>query len=171
MLNRTLTIVALVFVAMALCLAGLGWYFYTDAKAVPDSGRASGSSQFTAPSPDHSFKPVVCHDITQGCGNDHFIVRFDRIPHVMHPFGVTVEVGDAVKNPTTGMHVSFAMAGMEMGLNRYRMLQQQDKAWHAEVTLPVCVQGKSLWNMQLEFKSAIGTERYRLTFESPGSLH
>ena len=171
MLSRTLTIVALAFIAIALCLAGLGWYFYAGAKAAPDSGPEPDSNQFTVTSPDQSFKPVVCHDITQGCGNDHFIVRFDRMPHVMHPFGVTVAVGDSGKSPPTGMHASFAMAGMEMGLNRYRMLQQQDKTWHAEVTLPVCVQGKSLWNMQLEFKSATGTERYRLTFESPGALH
>ncbi len=171
MLNRTLTIVALAFIAIALCLAGLGWYFYANARHTPDSSRDKDSSPFTASSAGHAFKPVVCHDITQGCGNEQFVVRFDRMPHVMHPFGVIVKVGDNGKNLPIGMHASFAMAGMEMGLNRYRMLQQQDKTWHAEVTLPVCVQGKSLWNMQLELKSAAGTERYRLTFESPDSLH
>ncbi|HYG14046.1 MAG TPA: hypothetical protein VD885_07875, partial [Methylophilaceae bacterium] len=61
---------------------------------------------------------------------------------------------------------SFAMQGMEMGLNRYRLLRQPDGKWAAEVTLPVCVQGRSDWLMELEVIEPDGAHRYQLAFRA-----
>jgi hypothetical protein len=68
---------------------------------------------------------------------------------------------EAVKN----IHVDFAMQDMEMGLNRYRLIQvNQSGDWKAEVTLPICVQGRSDWNMLLEIEAGNGIQRFQLPF-------
>jgi hypothetical protein len=102
---------------------------------------------------------VPCADVVAGCGlpEGQLRVRFDRHPRSMQKFMVIVEFPD-VRN----MYARFAMQGMEMGLNRYRFLPDGEGRWHAEVMLPVCVQGRSDWKMVLE---ADGT-RYEVPFSS-----
>jgi hypothetical protein len=43
---------------------------------------------------------------------------------------------------------------MDMGLNRYRMLGDASSGWRAEVTLPICMSGRSDWIAEFELVSA-----------------
>ncbi len=107
------------------------------------------------------IEPVECKNIVAGCGNANFSVRVDQQPKVMQPFILSVQATKA-----TALHASFAMHGMEMGLNRYRLIQQVDGTWLATVTLPVCVQGRSDWAMLLEVQTVDGLQRYQVRFQA-----
>jgi hypothetical protein len=90
---------------------------------------------------------VTCPDIVKGCALPHarLHVRFDRRPHPMQPFRIEV-----VLREVREVHARFSMRGMEMGLNRYRLLPDGPGHWHAEVMLPVCIQGRGDWILLLE---------------------
>ena len=104
---------------------------------------------------------IACADISKGCEIDGIKLSFDHIPRVMQPFNLQMELQDASE-----VHASFAMQGMEMGLNRYRLLQKTGNLWGAKIILPVCVRGRSDWLMLLEVKTAGGLQRYELAFKS-----
>ncbi len=106
---------------------------------------------------------LACADARLGCGDEQsgLQIRFDRTPRSMQPFAVAVAAPEA-----DAVFASFAMQGMEMGLNRYRLLRQPDEKWTAEVTLPVCVQGRSDWLMELEVIEPGGVQRYQLAFSA-----
>ena len=108
-------------------------------------------------------KMLVCPDLHQGCSDEQndVQIRFVGTPRNMQPFGVVVTMRKA-----SAVFASFAMQGMEMGLNRYRLLRQPDGTWAAEVTLPVCVQGRSDWLMELEVIEPDGAQRYQLAFRA-----
>lgn len=104
---------------------------------------------------------LVCTDIVSGCGNDLFKLKFLNSPQVMKPIRLELETANASQ-----VYASFAMERMEMGLNRYHLLKQSDSnLWLAEVTLPVCVQGRSNWVIELEVKTQLKTMRYRIPFK------
>ncbi|MEO8418876.1 MAG: hypothetical protein ABI475_09145 [Methylophilaceae bacterium] len=132
----------MLFFGLLLLLGLFGWYYFH----VPSAGPA---------------RIVPCTDMVQGCGNQQLQIHFDQSPQVMRPFNLRAKVASA-----TEVHASFAMQGMEMGLNRYRLLQKPDGLWQAEVTLPVCIQGRSDWLLELEVKTPVGMQRYRLPFSS-----
>ena len=132
-----------IFLLCLLALAGvLGWYYFYAASGV-------------------QIQTIPCADITKGCGNQQLQIHFDRTPQVMKPFNLSAKAASASE-----VHASFAMQGMEMGLNRYRLLQKPDGLWQAEVTLPVCIQGRSDWLVELEVKTPQGMQRYQLPFSS-----
>lgn len=111
------------------------------------------------------IKVLSCADITQSCGNAMFTVQFAEAPQVMKPLHLNLHMNQAevVKN----MHVDFAMQRMGMGLNRYRLIQtNQSGDWQAEVTLPICVQGRSDWNMLLEIETDDKIQRFQLPFSA-----
>lgn len=102
---------------------------------------------------------VPCADVVAGCALPAQPLRvvFDKIPQPMKPFRLRVEVPDAHE-----VHASFAMRDMQMGLNRYRLLPDGIGAWQGEVTLPVCVHGRSDWEMTLDVDGRL----YLLVFAS-----
>lgn len=128
--------------ALAVSVSVVGWFYL--AKPV-----------------DTSVTSIACSNIIEGCGNQSLKVRLDQLPRVMKPFKLLVEAGDVRE-----VHASFAMQGMEMGLNRYRLIRQADNSWEAEVTLPVCIQGRSDWAMLVEVKTLVGMKRYQLDFQA-----
>jgi len=81
-------------------------------------------------------------------------------PTVMTPFVVTLtdwgdddlKLDDAV--------ISFSMADMDMGLNRYRLEDAGDGVWKASATLPVCAAGRRDWRAELLLTKP-GAEVYR----------
>ena len=104
---------------------------------------------------------LVCTDIVSGCGNDLFKLKFLNSPQVMKPIRLQLETANARQ-----VYASFAMERMEMGLNRYHLLKQADSdLWFAEVTLPVCVQGRSDWVVELEIKTQLETMHYQIPFK------
>ena len=67
---------------------------------------------------------------------------------VLTPFPLNIEVqGDQSVDSVTA---SFAMQGMDMGMNRYQLVNDGAQRWFANVTLPVCVSGRSDWILTLE---------------------
>ena len=112
--------------------------------------RQTGQSAVTA---------VACQDVVAGCvlPEAGLRVRFDRQPRPMQPFRIDVELPEARE-----VHVRFAMHGMEMGLNRYKLLSETPGRWHAEVLLPACVQGRSDWSLLLETNGSL----YEIPFKS-----
>ena len=111
------------------------------------------------------IKVLSCADITKSCGNEMLTVQFAEKPQVMKPLHLNLHMhqAEAVKN----IHVDFAMQDMEMGLNRYRLIQSnQSGDWQAEVTLPLCVQVRSDWNMLLEIEAGEKVQRFQLPFSA-----
>ena len=102
---------------------------------------------------------VPCADVVAGCVVPEGTVRiaFDRQPTAMKPFRLRVEVANARE-----VHAGFAMRGMQMGFNRYRLLTGMPGVWQADITLPVCTNGRGDWVMTLE----IDCRLYQLPFES-----
>jgi hypothetical protein len=108
------------------------------------------------------FQKVVCENILSGCGNQDFILKFLNEPKVMKPINVQLIVPNAKQ-----VFLSFAMENMEMGLNRYQLFNKVGtNIWEAQVTLPVCVQGRSDWVVQLEIKKGKHATLYELPFKT-----
>lgn len=125
----------------------------------------------SANKPTSAILALPCPDLTLGCGNASIQVKADHAPQVMRPFHL--RVSNATANTlTNSIYVDFAMAGMSMGLNRYRLIQQADGSWQGEIILPVCVQGRSDWLMEVtvssvkQDSSAKQELRYHLTFQA-----
>ena len=104
---------------------------------------------------------LACADIMTGCGNELFKLKFISSPQVMKPMRLQLETNNAKQ-----VYVSFSMEKMEMGLNRYQLIKQGDlELWMGEVTLPVCVQGRSDWVVEVEIKNQLQTMRYQIPFK------
>lgn len=104
--------------------------------------------------------PVTCADLTQGCTIRGIEVRADQPPSALHPFLLSVRAPGARQ-----VSAEFVMQGMEMGLNRYRLIAEKNGLWQARVTLPVCVSGRRDWVLWLE----VDGERRGLAFQTgPG---
>jgi hypothetical protein len=102
-----------------------------------------------AKSPDAPVR-ATCRDLLVGCRLDTGIkLRFSQRPGVMQTFDLEVEAPEMAN-----LHAVFQMQGMEMGMNRYRLLRQNGK-WYAKVMLPACVQGRRDWSLQLEVNGKI----------------
>jgi hypothetical protein len=115
-----------------------------------------------------SARPIIilsCEDISQTCENELFTVHFSETPQVFKPFQLNVQMKRA--EPVKSVYVDFAMQSMEMGLNRYRLIQAHSSGdWHADVTLPMCVQGRSDWNMLIEIEAGNTVKRFQLPFSA-----
>lgn len=80
---------------------------------------------------------------------------------VLKPFAITMQIrGMEISAPVT---IDFQMEGMEMGLNRYRLLLKQG-AWQGTATLPVCSVSRMDWVAVLEFRRAEISYRLRFPF-------
>jgi len=90
---------------------------------------------------------VACSALTQGCTlePDKLFAQTDSVPTPLKPFSLTVVAPSAQE-----VQVELHMQGMEMGLNRYRLIRQANGEWRATITLPVCVTGRRDWLMVIE---------------------
>jgi hypothetical protein len=77
-------------------------------------------------------------------------VQFSMGPdlRVLAPFPVRVEVQS--DHTVDSVTVTFAMQGMDMGMNRYQLISDGADRWLGNVTLPVCSSGRSDWLADLE---------------------
>jgi hypothetical protein len=78
----------------------------------------------------------------------------------LQPFQLQLHVA-GLQQAIETVNVEFFMEGMEMGVNRYRLLPDE-KGWRGEITLPVCVAGRSDWRAVVEVSTK--ESRYRGTF-------
>lgn len=69
-------------------------------------------------------------------------------PRALRPFPVHIRLPDRI--PVTEIWVEFVMVGMQMGSNRYRLVRESNGHWRAQVTLPVCMSGRSDWLAEFE---------------------
>lgn len=100
-----------------------------------------GAMQQAAP---EDIQPIPCTHPVSGCTFMHrnapAQIRFSVAPEPLKPFVVTIS------HPTLSKaSVSFQMAGMDMGFNRYDFRKNQQGVWSASITLPVCVSGRVDW--------------------------
>ena len=107
---------------------------------------------------------VACADIARSCGNAKFSVLFKEAPQVMKPLHLEL-VSIGLEN-IKSIHASFAMKGMEMGFNRYQLIKAGQNEWQAEITLPVCVQGRSDWGMLIEIDAEEGKQGFLVPFSA-----
>jgi len=123
-------------------------------------------AQFYWAKPDLEVISVLpCADINQSCGNEIFTVQLAEAPQVMKPLHLNLHMNRA--EAVQSVHVDFAMQRMDMGLNRYRLIQSnQTSDWRAEVTLPICVQGRSDWNLLVEIEAGGKVQRFQLPFSA-----
>jgi hypothetical protein len=94
-------------------------------------------------------------DVKVGCvaAAGDLSLRFAMGPdlRVLAPFPVQVEVqGDRRVDSITA---TFAMRGMDIGMNRYQLISDGANRWLGNVTLPVCTSGRSDWIAVLEVVS------------------
>lgn len=110
--------------------------------------------------------PLNCPDISAGCAIEGLTVRTNQPPQVFKPFELSVQWEGEDAGAVKEVYASFAMEGMEMGLNRYRLIRKSENLWFAEVTLPLCVRGRANWTMQVESKSRFGSRYYLIAFHT-----
>lgn len=132
----------LVIMALLLAAAGLVWIHLSD-------------------SPLSQAQAIDCPDIARGCSSGDVHVRFSATPETMKPFMFSVEVPEAV-----AVQAGFAMKGMDMGLNRYRLSKKSDRLWQAEIVLPACMQGRGDWQLELKVETLSGVRHYQAGFTS-----
>ncbi|MGD8843523.1 MAG: hypothetical protein PVJ83_08620 [Gammaproteobacteria bacterium] len=105
-------------------------------------------------------------DMLRGCeaGDSDLAVllSFDAPPRALKPFPIHLRQirGQSAESAS----VSFAMEGMDMGLNRYRMVGDAAGGWQANVTLPVCVSGRSDWIATFELATTARRVRIPAAF-------
>lgn len=102
---------------------------------------------------------LACASLAQGCTLEagKLFAKSDQAPTPLKPFELTVVAPNARE-----VHVELRMQGMEMGLNRYRLIRQAGGEWRATLTLPVCVSGRRDWLLVIEADGA----RRALTFQT-----
>ena len=104
-------------------------------------------------------------EVQQGCrAEDDSIsvnVQFGAVPRALHPFPISLQVNGG--EPLRDVSVTFYMQGMDMGLNRYRLVGSAASGWKADITLPICMSGRSDWVAEFELL----TEQRRLQFRLP----
>ncbi len=107
-------------------------------------------------------------DVQVGCvaASGDFSLRFSMGPgiQVLAPFPVSVEVQGA--QSVDSVTVTFAMRGMDMGVNRYQLISDGADRWLANVTLPVCSSGRSDWFAVVE----VITQERRFAVDVPFAI-
>lgn len=68
----------------------------------------------------------------------------------MQPFNIRLRTVLGRLSDSAQVELQFQMRGMDMGLNRYRLVAGDTGVWHGQAILPVCSQGRSDWIAQLE---------------------
>jgi hypothetical protein len=89
----------------------------------------------------------------------HVELQLPPTPATLKPMEVKVRIAGAPVEPPL---LELSMIGMDMGDNRYRLLEDGPGAWRATVVLPVCTRGRADWTADVTF-STHGV-RYRARF-------
>lgn len=104
-------------------------------------------------------------DVRSGCVAEveDFALALSMGPEVrpLKPFAVNVELQNGP--PIDSMTVAFDMKNMDMGWHRYRLIETGD-GWNANVTLPVCMSGRSDWIADFEILAAGRRYQFQVPF-------
>ncbi|HEY0634524.1 MAG TPA: hypothetical protein VGE00_03995 [Gammaproteobacteria bacterium] len=85
----------------------------------------------------------------------------------LQPFHLQLQITGSQQARIQEVVVEFFMEGMEMGVNRYRLLRD-GAGWQGEITLPVCVAGRSDWRAVVEARTTDSVYRAVYRFHSSG---
>ncbi len=112
-----------------------------------------------------------CDAALQPCqlGNAQFALtlELERNIRTLKPFRLQLHLAGSQPPLIEEVMVEFFMEGMAMGVNRYRLLRD-DSGWHGEITLPICVAGRSDWRAVVEVRGAGNVYRAVFPFHSSG---
>ena len=75
-------------------------------------------------------------------------VIFGAEPRALQPFPIHIQL-DADQQ-ADAVTVAFSMQDMDMGTNRYRLIADASAGWNADITLPICMSGRSDWVADVE---------------------
>lgn len=84
----------------------------------------------------------------------------------LQPFQLQIHVA-GIQQAIESVNVEFFMEGMDMGVNRYRLLPD-GKGWRGEITLPICVAGSSDWRAVVDVSTKERSYRGTFRFHSSG---
>jgi len=91
-------------------------------------------------------------DVRQGCravGQSVAVtVSFGAEPRALQPFPIHLQL--AGQQQADAVTVVFSMQDMDMGSNRYRLLADASAGWNADITLPICMSGRTDWVADFE---------------------
>lgn len=90
---------------------------------------------------------INCADLSLGCS-----FKIDQQVFEIKSLG-TLNTSQPIELQLTGLakkiSLTWQMQGMEMSSNRYNMLSQNQKNWHAQTMLPICSQQRLDWLLTL----------------------
>ncbi|MEN8763094.1 MAG: hypothetical protein ABF290_11730 [Thiogranum sp.] len=75
-------------------------------------------------------------------------VSFGAEPRALQPFPIHLQL--AGQQQADAVTVAFSMQDMDMGSNRYRLLADASAGWNADITLPICMSGRTDWVADFE---------------------
>lgn len=109
-----------------------------------------------------------CDVARAGCtaGNDKLTVtvQFDKDFAALKPFQLQLTPGPESSVQIDEINLVFSMQGMNMGLNKYRLLHGSDGVWTGNVTLPICTSGRSDWLADFDIQAAGQRWKMQLPF-------
>jgi len=98
-------------------------------------------------------QPVLTAQEQEGCtaqdASRAIALKMSGDVRPLRPFELRLILPEAVRAQATQASVDFIMVGMDMGINRYTLLQQTNGDFAGKVILPVCSIGRSDWMAQL----------------------
>lgn len=106
-----------------------------------------------------STQAIPCADPIAGCTFVHHdapaTLRFSATPEPLKPFFVTLS-HPGLKTAS----ISFQMAGMDMGFNRYDLQRGADGVWTARIVLPVCASRRVDWISEIHLDDRFYSLRF-----------
>ncbi|HEY0722335.1 MAG TPA: hypothetical protein VGE50_13915 [Gammaproteobacteria bacterium] len=112
-----------------------------------------------------------CDAALQPCRLSHeqaeMTLELEREIRTLQPFHLQLQITGNLQPRIQEVMVEFFMEGMDMGVNRYRLLRD-GVSWQGEITLPVCVAGRSDWRAVVEMHTPDGVYRAVYRFHSSG---
>ena len=119
-----------------------------------------GSSQPVALHADENCDPIaaVC-----SVGNDDMTLSLHLAGEVrpLKPFTVELDLQGRAAATVNQVTVRFAMVGMDMGENAFKLVRQADGVWRGQAMLPICSHGRRDWRATVE---ATGETLYTAAF-------
>lgn len=149
---RWMNEVVLATLALLVIVTG-GWYYFTQHEA---------SEVVLLGDRDCTGQSAACMLNVEGL-QVKLILPDRMVP--LEKFPVRIELQGQQADGIDNVTVDFAMRGMDMGLNRYRLAPVDEAVWSGEAILPVCVTGRSDWEAVISLHGEDGVSRARFGFQ------
>ena len=129
--------------------------------------------QLCRPAPDAGLETAEVLTVAAGCDiaqtacaarGEGLAVELALGPDVqpMEAFPIRLRTIEGRLSASAVVELEFRMQAMDMGVNRYRLLRNDQGAWTGEATLPVCSSGRSEWLAEVDIRH--GGQRWTASF-------